>query len=479
MKHLIYSALFLSIGLVTKAQTTQTREITPINKIEVGGAATVYFTQSDTLALKVVAAESEIANIYTTIVDGVLSVKAKGSFKQDYKIYVSANHINQITTSGASKIACSNVLLSDSLSLDASGASDMEIKTTTKKVDVVLSGASEITLIGNSNSLQGQVSGASSLKSYKFITANSNITASGASSAKVFATEKINANATGSSTIKFKGEPKDVSAEASSSSSIAKVVGDDVYKQSGNENRDSTTFNFRKKKFVIINKEKDNHSEFTVVNRDDEFKHWRGFGVGFNFLSSDLGGFSLNNATSNMSITNSKSISIYFNPIQRNFHIYKNYINFSTGLGFQWSGYSFSKRVTLKADSDYTYARIDSASKINYKENVLRNTYANIPLLFEFNTNTNPKKSLHLSIGVIAGVKLGARTRQQYVLNSDKIKVVRKDDFNQNLFRLNAHASVGYQNLTVFADYALTPLFENGKGPQVYPFTVGFRILPF
>ncbi len=477
MKHLIYSALFLSIGLVTKAQTTQTREITPINKIEVGGAATVYFTQSDTLALKVVAAESEIANIYTTIVDGVLSVKAKGSFKQDYKIYVSANHINQITTSGASKIACSNVLLSDSLSLDASGASDMEIKTTTKKVDVVLSGASEITLIGNSNSLQGQVSGASSLKSYKFITANSNITASGASSAKVFATEKINANATGSSTIKFKGEPKDVSAEASSSSSIAKVVGDDVYKQSSNENRDSTTFNFRKKKFVIINKEKDSDSDIKI-NQNDDFHHWGGFAMGVNGWLSN-GNISLPKNQNYMDLNYGKSLNFQLNPFEKNIHIYKNYVNLVIGLGFEWNQYEFSNKTKLNADSSYTFGKIDSTNTFIYHKNRLKTTFVNIPLLVEFNTNKNPEKSFHVALGVIGGYKLGSRTRQ--ILEKDNVdyKVIRKDGYNINAFRVNAHASVGYKNFTVFADYALTPLFEKSKGPELYPFTVGVKLVSF
>ncbi|MCZ8285345.1 MAG: hypothetical protein O9353_07790, partial [Bacteroidia bacterium] len=59
------------------------------------------------------------------------------------------------------------------------------------------------------------------------------------------------------------------------------------------------------------------------------------------------------------------------------------------------------------------------------------------------------------------------------------LKLVRKDSYNMNPFRLNAHASVGYRNFTLYADYALTPLFENGKGPELYPFTFGVKLISF
>jgi hypothetical protein len=102
-----------------------------------------------------------------------------------------------------------------------------------------------------------------------------------------------------------------------------------------------------------------------------------------------------------------------------------------------------------------------------------------VPVLLEFNTNKNPKKAFHLAFGVIGGYKLGSRTRQILEQNSNEIRVIRKDAYNINPFRVNAHASVGYHNFTLYADYALTPLFENGKGPILYPFTLGVKLISF
>ncbi len=477
MKPILLSSLFLISSLTIKAQTSQVRETSPFKKIEVSGAANVVFTQSDTLNLKVVADEKEINNIFTTFENETLVIKAKGSFTHSYKIYVSGNSLNQITSSGASKFSSTNPITSDSLSIDVSGASDVILKVNTKVIDVMLSGASGVNLEGNTQTLYSTVSGASALKAYKLSTAITNVTASGASSAKVFANDKINANATGSSTIKFKGEPKEVSAEASSSSSIAKVVGDDVAKKAGDK-KDSTTINFRNKKYVIINKDKNSDTNVPSKDNDDDFHHWSGFGIGVNGWLSN-GNTSIPKGQEYMKLNYGKSLNFQLNPFEKDFHLYKNYINLVVGLGFEWNQYEFSNKTKLNPDSSYTYGVIDSTNTFSYKKNRLKSTFINVPVLLELNTNKDPDKSFHLAFGVIGGYKLGSRTRQIIEQNGETIKSIKKDDYNLNPFRVNAHASVGYRGVTIFADYALTPLFENGKGPELYPFTIGVKLISF
>jgi hypothetical protein len=475
MKHILLSSILLISTLAIKAQTSQEREVKPFKKLEVSGASTVIFTQSDTLKLKVVADEKEINNIYTTFEGETLVVKAKGSFNHNYKVYVSGNTLQQITSSGASKFSTSNTLVADSLSMDVSGASDVIAIVKTKTLDVTLSGASGVNLEGTTETLHSRVSGASALKSYKLNSNVTNVTASGASSAKVFANEKINANATGSSTIKFKGEPKDVSAEASASSSIAKVVGDDLSKKSGDK-KDSTTFNFRKKKFVIIDKDMDIDTDLND-NDDDDFHHWGGFGMGVNGWLSN-GGAAMPKGQEYMALNYGKSLNFQLN-LEKDIHLYKNYVNLVLGLGFEWNQYEFSNKTRLNPDSSYTYGLIDSSNIYSYKKNRLKTTFVNVPVLLEFNTSKNPKKAFHIAVGAIGGYKLGSRTRQILELKGSDIKFIKKDDYNINPFRVNAHASIGYHNFTLYADYALNPLFESGKGPELYPFTIGVKLISF
>lgn len=477
MKTIILSSVFLISSLAIKAQTTQVRETKPFKQIELSGATSVIYKQSDTLSLKVIADDKEINNIYTTFEGDALIIKAKGSFTHSYKVYVSGNTLSKIICSGASKLSTENTLLGDSLSIDVSGAGNVIATIKTKAIDAMLSGASSVTLEGNSETLYGTISGASALKAYKLNANTTNITASGASSAKVYANHKINANATGSSTIKFKGEPTEVSAEASSSSFIAKVVGDDVAKKSGDK-KDTTTINFRKKQYVIINKDKDSDTNISKSDDEDDFHHWGGFGMGINGWLSN-GNFGMPKGQEYMALNYGKSLNFQLNPFEKNIHIYKDYINLVTGIGFEWNQYEFSNKTKLNADSSYTYGVIDSTNTFSYKKNRLKSTFVNVPLLIEFNTNKNPKKAFHLAFGVVGGYKLGSRTRQIGTRNSEDIKIIRKDDYNLNPFRVNAHVSIGYHNFTLYADYALTPLFENGKGPELYPFTIGVKLVSF
>lgn len=474
MKTIIISSLLIISSLIINAQEIQNRDAKPFKKIEVSGAVTVNYVQSDTLKLQVEADKDEINKVYTTFEGDILVIKAKGGFSHPHKVYIHANTLKHLTVSGASKFTTENNVIADSLALVVSGASDVNVKTQSNLVDVTLSGASVIVLEGNTQGLHSNVSGASSLKAYKLNATTTDVKVSGASTAKVFANEKINAFATGSSTIKFKGDPKEVSAEASGSSSVAKVIGDDSSKKSKDKN-DSTTFNFRKKQFVIINKDKD--TEFTV-RVDDDFHHWSGFSMGVNGWLSN-GGFSMPKGQEYMNLNYGKSLNFQLNPFEKDIHLYKNYINLVTGLGFEWNQYEFENRSKLNPDSSYTYGTIDSSNVFRYKKNRLKSTFVNVPLLLEFNTNKNPNKAFHIAFGVIGGYKLGSRTRQVLENGGDEIRVIRKDDYNINPFRLNAHASVGYRNLTLFADYALTPLFERGKGPEVYPFTIGVRLFNF
>lgn len=475
MKQFILSSIILTASLAIKAQIIQIREAKVFRMIEVSGAANVIFTQSDTVNIKVVGDENEINNVYTTFENETLVIKAKGSFTHPYKVYVNGNTLKQITNSGASKFTSTNTILSDSLSIDVSGASDVILKVNAKSVDVMLSGASNINLEGSTKTLYSRVSGASVLKAYKLNSLTTNVTASGASTVKVFANDKINANATGSSTIKFKGEPKEVSAEASSSSSIAKVVGDDLTKKTGDK-KDTTTINFRKKQYVIINKDKG--SDANLSKSDDNFNHWAGFGIGVNGWLSN-GGLTMQKGEEYMRLNYGKSLNFQLNPFEKNIHINKNYLNLVVGLGFEWNQYEFSNKTRLNPDSNYTFGVIDSTNTFSYKKNRLKSTFVNVPVLLEFNTNKDPKKAFHIALGIIGGYKLGSRTRQIVEQNGRTIKYVKKDDYNLNSFRVNAHASIGYHNLTLYADYSLTPLFENGKGPVLYPFTIGVKLMTF
>ena len=106
--------------------------------------------------------------------------------------------------------------------LDVSGASDATVDNVeTESLRLESSGASRIEISGEARSLTVAVSGASKLDAENLKTERAKVQASGASKASVFASEGVDVNASGASKINYSGNPKSVNKDASGASSIS------------------------------------------------------------------------------------------------------------------------------------------------------------------------------------------------------------------------------------------------------------------
>lgn len=472
----------LTAAIVTTAitaQTNQTREVSTFNKIDASGATSIIYRQSDTLSVVVNGEAADLEKIETKVSDNTLYIKTKGNIKSSVKIRINGNNLNSVSLSGASSFKTSGVLKTDSLYFETAGASNVNIDVVARSLNTNASGASEVNLSGTTQNLKADVSGASSLKAYKLIAENVSITASGASTAKVFSNSKLSANATGASTIKFKGEPKEVSAEGSTSSQIIKIASDDSQKKMNGNDSTSTSFNWGNKKIIISDSESKKDSILEVRRKNRKFRHWNGLFMGVNGYTDANQNFSLSKPYNYMELDYTRSFNWQLNLFQKNIHIYKNYINLVTGIGFDFNRYQFENKVKLNADSSFAWGNVDSTNTFSYKKNRLTTYYITAPLLLDFNTSSNPKRAFHISAGVVGKYLLGARTRQELHRNGEEYNVTRNDSYNLNPFQLNAYASIGYSGFTIYAQYGLNELFKHNKGPELYPFSVGIRLLGF
>jgi hypothetical protein len=103
-----------------------------------------------------------------------------------------------------------------------SGASSAKLDLKTPKVTVDLSGASKITLKGQTKDFMVEGSGASSIKGYDLMAENTFVKLSGASNADVFASVKLDVHVSGASDLDYKGNPA-VTKEVSGASSAKKA----------------------------------------------------------------------------------------------------------------------------------------------------------------------------------------------------------------------------------------------------------------
>jgi hypothetical protein len=72
-------------------------------------------------------------------------------------------------------------------------------------------------------------------------------------------------------------------------------------------------------------------------------------------------------------------------------------------------------------------------------------------------------------------VKLGSHTKVVYH-DDGKQKDKNRDDFNLNVLKYGVTARAGYEMIQVYGTCWLSPMFEQGRGPELYPFEVGLAL---
>jgi hypothetical protein len=472
---------FLLAGTTAKAQFHESRAVQEITAIESLGSVSVFFTPSDSASLIVYAAQKELINVETSFKAGKLTIYNRGKFTEPVKVYVKCPVLNSIECSGASSFKTLDTLKIDSLNLSASGSANIKISTISRAINSIQSGASHIKLNGTSEKLTSELSGAASLSAYELISSDVKVLTTGASNAKIYSNKKVVAIAGGASTIKIKGDVKDISAEASPSSSITRIIDKDS--KSGSGEGDSTVYNWNKKKIIIIDKDEDSYNANTNIDYNEDFfsayRHWAGFSFGVNgFLDP---GFNTEFAAPNdyMNLNYAKSFNYQFNLFESHIKLIQHKLVLVTGFGFDYHSYELENKVRLNADADYTNAFVDSSDIYTYKKNRLRNTYIQVPLLLEFNSSNKTAKCFHMAAGVIGQYQILSRTRQLLENEAYEYDIQRKDSYNSNPFMLKAHVNLGYHRWTFYGEYSLTPFFQKNKGPELFPFALGLRVIPF
>lgn len=241
---------------------------------------------------------------------------------------------------------------------------------------------------------------------------------------------------------------------------------------------DTTRINMKKATIIIIDKSSDS----TLVDKVDDdkesyYQHWSGFNMGFNMLVNDQMSIAAPGNAPYLTLNHGKSFQWQMNFAEKSFPIVGNYLQMSTGLGFDFRTYAFRNDFTLLPGSD-TVAAFPSGFSLD--KNNLNVSGFRVPLLLGINTSKDPEKGLHLTAGVIGAYNFSARLKQKYFDNGEKRVDKVRNAFNVNPWNLTAVAGVGVGDwIYLYSEYQLTSFFESGANPSVVPFTIGIRLLDF
>jgi len=180
---------------------------------------------------------------------------------------------------------------------------------------------------------------------------------------------------------------------------------------------------------------------------------------------------------------------VHFRAINQGFQAFTTYnvmfgkSNFGFGIGLGFSTHNLYGNFLVNSHPDST--RLEPIpDSISYKRSKLCMPYLWIPIEFRFISKTK----IAFAIGFKAGYMLPAHSKyvgDDYIGENnvhyphDELRMKLRGIRNMERFAYGPTIRFGYKWFHVSAYYSLSTIFNKNKGPDVYPVSVGFLLLPF
>lgn len=221
--------------------TTQVRNVGPFSGISVSGGIKVNFTQGNNQSVVVDTDSDKQKYVITEVKNGILMVAVDYKKNMNFKkllvtveapeltsakvssgsLFTGLNTINANdfaiqVSSGANLNADLNV--KNTTNLDISSGSSVTLDVNTKNFEFEGSSGSSATVRGNAENTIFRTSSASSVNAQNLVAKNGNATASSGSTIKMNVTENLIGGASSGASIRYAGNPRNVSRDAKISS---------------------------------------------------------------------------------------------------------------------------------------------------------------------------------------------------------------------------------------------------------------------
>lgn len=134
------------------------------------------------------------------------------------------------------------------------------------------------------------------------------------------------------------------------------------------------------------------------------------------------------------------------------------------------------------ADRTATLQFTDLSDTNSFKKYKLATAWLEAPVELRFSSRPNDsRRSFKVAVGAKIATLLGASTKGKNLedkngnaLNDYTEKIKSKNYFNRS--RLSLTGRVGFGHFSLFASYAVTPLFKEGVAPTIRPLTIGLTL---
>ncbi len=209
-------------GSGTKA--SEKREIGSFRGLDVSGGFEVVLTQGTVESLVIEADDNLMQHIITEVRGGELNIYTRDnvSARTPMVAYLTFVNLEDIDISGAVSVKAKDKLTFNRLSIDGSGASELEFEADIRNLTAGFSGASTVKLRGNTQNMEIECSGASKLYLADMQVSTASLELSGASYGEVWVIERLDVESSGASDVRYKGNPQ-LTIDTSGASSVKKL----------------------------------------------------------------------------------------------------------------------------------------------------------------------------------------------------------------------------------------------------------------
>lgn len=257
MVKIIVTITAFIISFIASAQVSETRQVNNFSKLSVSQSIEVLYTISDKISVTVETDDAEKMKVIKTEVVGEtlkLFIDAENYASKDkkrknkyndvpfkiLKITISGPNLNEIKASSSAYVKMQNVnksknislsvsssgtikgnFESDNTTIDASSSGTLSCDIFTEDLSVETTSSASVKVEGKATNLIAKVSSSGYCNLRELKSENVNVTASSSGSVSVYASKSIDAKATSSGSIRYAGNPSNVSKEKNSSGSIS------------------------------------------------------------------------------------------------------------------------------------------------------------------------------------------------------------------------------------------------------------------
>lgn len=445
------------------------------------------------------ASESVAQKIKTELRNGVLEISNRPIRQsQPISLDIYCDYIEDYDISGAVILSSEEVQKPANLNIEVSGAAQIKLTVETGNILGDLSGASILELSGKAQSISCKASGAALLKTANLQTETSDIVVTGAAGVLVTEggsereeAEDVNYDNEIMATDK-EDEKTTYGVTYDGSTARAKFMGIHVHVDEDDETGEVKVGTH---KWVY---DSDGEVTHKRIRREKFNGHWGGVGIGINGYVNDKYNYNLPEEYEYMDLLWQKSVNIDLNIYEQNINLSaNNNIGLVTGIGYSIHNYRFTKSFTVMQDSNYFVGSYNR--DINVRKSKIVTNFITIPVLFEFqdkHPNPRTKYRWHVNVGAIFGVRVHAHQKTYFneqnkdynlvhAVNGDIVatatspsypKVKVHDNFYMRPFKVDASLRVGWGWINLYANVSLIEMFNSGKGPKLYPFSVGIML---